>query len=215
MVEVEKISWWQTFDSYEPQNESQIKAKIVLETLSKLLLDNWWKLEEPILIWLQSKPWLWKTHLVKAFIESLNNSWIKTVTNQNDEHFLMMGKYKWSQVIVLDDFLKEFQEIKKWSHNTFWEIWSLQLQRFQDFLFYVYENHCVVILTSNFDIKDILTETTKTETQHWRLASRVEHLLANTHPIHIEWDDYRKKIATKWWKYGWLFSDALAQALWK
>lgn len=56
----------------------------------------------------------------------------------------------------------------------------------------------------NFDIKELLKRIGHMD-QKERLKSRVDHLLASTWVLHLEWDDHRKVLAQTGTRFSSLF----------
>lgn len=173
-----------TFDTYDPQNETQKVAKDFLQNLANYLISN--EVPDAVIIWIQSAPWLWKSHLFKSFKTHLENNQVTLTHNLNDPHFLMMEWYKKSKIILIDDLFQDLQSLD----NVKWPI----IDRLSKLIFDIYENKKLLLITSNFDIKLILDKISAADTV-WRLKDRITELLSHTKPIKLEWESYRIKKA--------------------
>lgn len=168
-------------------------------------------MSEPILIWVDWAPWLWKSHLCKALFQELQKLWLNVISNITDPYILSNWTFRESNIIILDDLFQSTQDLNNiWNS---WHDWMMMNNYLIKILFDVYENNKVLVVTSNFKILDILEKVSEHEKENKRLVSRIKHLLSHTHPITLTWTDYREILANKWWKYSWKFANALAKVL--
>jgi len=190
-----------SFDSFKSQNKSQEKAVVILRTLLDLLKKTSWNIEEPIVFWFYWKPWVGKTHLMKSFIKEVSDLGFLPYDVYNDKYFKTHSSYKWKRVLCLDDLFSEYSSIE--------DILWFEAKWLCDLLNYVYENKCLLLVSSNFNIIDLFNYVSKDD-NIWRTSSRLNHLLATTDSLEIEGRDYREIISEKGSKYANMIQAALS-----
>jgi len=187
-------SWFESFDT--KSNPTLERASRVLRKLAEAI-NNQWSLGEPMIVWLDWAPWLWKSHLLNAFSQSLLwNPGIVIAKPQNTHHFFAnSSNFTWSNVIITDDLFQRAWSLDDVFQKKDWGKGWYPAQKLPEFLFDLYDWRKIWIVSSNFDIKDVLENVAQLDGQ-WRLISRIQHLLASTWVLHLEWDDHRKVLAT-------------------
>lgn len=209
---MDTLKTWPDFSGFESfntkWNQTLERASRTLRKLSEVIIDNNWPLNEPMIVWLQGKPGLWKSHLITAFESSIQHvPWIKIL--RPDRQYWFSQKqcyYKASNVIIFDDLFQEFQSL--------WDVFAEEpfLRRIKDsevqclpeFIFDLYDGKKLWVVSSNFDIKEILKRVGDMDKQE-RLKSRIEHLLASTWVLLLEWEDHRKVLAQTGTRFKSLF----------
>lgn len=181
----------ETFENYEYTNKKNEKIKESLKNFTEVLIKNKWDLGEPVIIWLQWNPWLWKTHLLRAMQNYLKENGIKFLSNQNNRFFFQKEKFleEENKIIFLDDL---FQDV--WSETEFekFDSWiEISKNYLKKLIFDLYENKKILIVSSNFDIKYILDLLSNGD-EIGRLKDRINELLWRVQTLKLEWDSYRK-----------------------
>lgn len=209
MKHLDTLKWpdFSGFDSFDSKwNPTLERASNTLKKLAQIIIDNNWTLDEPMIVWLHGKPWLWKSHLMDAFLKAIQGvKWSKITKPNNTQFFFNSGSnYKDSNIILTDDLFQRAASLNEVFQVRNWDKWWYPAQSLPDFLFDLYDGKKIWIVSSNFDIKDILGNVAQLDWQ-WRLASRIEHLLASTWVLHLEWDDHRKVLAQTGTRFSKLF----------
>ena len=161
-----------------------------------------------MIVWLQWAPWLWKSHLMEAFAKSINwVQWITTAKPTDTHHFFAMSSnYTGSNTIITDDLFQRAWNLGDVFDKKDWDKWWYPAQKLPNFLFDLYDWKKIWLVSSNFDIKDVLKRVAELDWQ-WRLTSRIDHLLATTWVLHLEWEDHRKVLATTGTRFKSLFNE--------
>jgi hypothetical protein len=190
------FSGFETFDTKD--NSTLIRARNTLKRLSELIIENNWPLNVPMIVWLHGKPGLWKSHLINAFELAIERvPWIKAYRPNRQYWFSQhQSKYRWANVIIFDDLFQEFQSIEDvFTIDSFLNtIKDYEVRSLPEFIFDLYDGKKLWVVSSNFDIKDILSRIGEMDKQG-RLKSRIDHLLASTWVLQLEWEDHRKVLA--------------------
>ncbi len=185
------------FESFDTKgNKTLEKASRILRKLAEAINENNWPLGEPMIVWLHWAPWLWKSHLIDAFSQSIQLApWINIARPGNTHHFFATNSnFTGANVIITDDLFQRAASLDDVFWKKDWDKWWYPAQKLPDFLFDLYDGKRIWIVSSNFDIKDVLKNIAQLDWQG-RLTSRIEHLLASTWVLHLEWEDHRKVLA--------------------
>lgn len=179
-----------TFEQFKTEgNKSLEYARDFLSWLWKFLIERKWVLWQPVIIGIQGAPWVWKTHLIKALKDQLNWAWIHFFDSSEKQFLLSVTqefKGKENFIVIADDILQRFSNLNQCPKQEF--VWLGEA------IYELYERNWVLIVTSNFDIREIFAKVAATD-DIWRLKSRCNQLLGSIQPIHIEAPDYREKLA--------------------
>ena len=185
----ETINGNNSFENYIPSNETQKFAKEWLENLTEYIIENNLHFEEPAIIWIEGKPWLWKSHLLNAIKLELSKNNI-IFSHNTDEYFLQNWAYSQSNIIIIDDLFKDLKSLKELNSISS----RIVLNQIEKMIFDLYEKNKILIVSSNFNIKDILEKLSEWD-DVWRLKDRITELLWHVQPIKITWKSYRIKKA--------------------
>jgi len=208
-LDISNWSDFSGFDSFNTKwNQTLERASNTLKRLSKEIISNNWPLDEPMIVWIHGKPGLWKTHLIRAFERSITwVTWINILRPNRRYWFSQMqNAYRAANVIIFDDLFQEHQTLD----NVFEEdkftkqIKDPEVCGLPEFIFDLYDGKKLWVVSSNFDIKEILKRVGNMDQQE-RLKSRVDHLLASTWVLHLEWEDHRKVLAKTGTRFSKLF----------
>lgn len=208
-LDISNCSDFSGFDSFDTKwNQTLERALNTLKRLSNAIIENKWPLDEPMIVWLHGKTGLWKTHLISAFERSITwVNWIKILRPNRRYWFSQMQRdYRVANVIIVDDLFQEHQTLE----NVFAEdkflnrIWDPEVRGLPEFLFDLYDGKKLLVVSSNFDIKELLWRIGNMDQQE-RLKSRIDHLLASTWVLHLEWEDHRKVLAATGTRFTKLF----------
>lgn len=183
------------------------EAKRIMTILLKEVVKKWWKLDEPLIVGIHSWPGRWKSHLIAAFEKWLQDAGVQFCSSHKDEYLLTQKKSEyWKHWIIISDDLLQWtsalpRNIKDTSNS-----WWYDFQALPDLLFDIYDWKKIWIVSSNFDIAEILDRVAESDTVG-RLKSRVRHLLASVQPINLDTaPDHREVLAQQWTRAAQLFS---------
>lgn len=94
MKHLDTLKWpdFSGFDSFDSKwNPTLERASNTLRKLAQIIIDNNWTLDEPMIVWLHGKPWLWKSHLMDAFLKAIQGvKWSKITKPNNTQFFLIV-----------------------------------------------------------------------------------------------------------------------------
>jgi len=161
-----------------------------------------------MIVWLHWAPWLWKSHLISAFETSIQNiPWVKIHKPHKKFGFSQhQDRYRDASIIINDDLFQDFQSLDDvFAIDAFLKkIQEAEVRHLWEFIFDLYDGKKIWIVSSNFDIKEVLKRVGDMDSQD-RLKSRIAHLLATTGVLQLEWDDHRKVLANTGTKFSKLF----------
>ena len=199
--EVHPFAWFDSFDT--KNNPTLEKAKNTLEKIAEKIRKEW-HLNYPMIVWLQWKPWLGKSHLIEAFEAAIQwVIWVKCHRPDKKYWFPQQRtRYKQANVIISDDLFQELDTLDQAFTGVFEQTYTTKA--LPEFLFDLYEGRKIWVVSSNFDIKEILNRVSAMDWKD-RLTSRVKHLLASTGTVHLEGDDHREILANTGTRFTKLF----------
>lgn len=184
------------FESFDAKgNQTLVRASGTLRKLAEAINKDW-SLDEPMIVGLHGAPWLWKSHLLNAFATCIHWALWITIAKPTNTHnfFATKSNYTDSNIIITDDLFQRAWNLSEVFGAKDWDKWWYPAQKLPDFLFDLYDGEKIWVVSSNFDIRDILGKIAELDWQ-WRLKSRIGHLLASTWVLRLEWDDHRKVLA--------------------
>lgn len=213
--ETPKIDTSKYFDWFDTKwIKELIEAKAVMETLLEQLVQNGGKLWEPLIVWIHSWPWKGKSHLLSALEKGLQDTQVTHMATHRHEYGIPQQKklYKAVPVIITDDLFQWTNSLPKHMSDT-GNKWWYEYTWLPELIFDIYEGNKVWIVSSNFDIHDILERVAESDTE-WRLKSRIAHLLASVQPLNLNAaPDHREILAEQGTKLTKIFAGAVARAL--
>ena len=171
----------ETFDNLIPQTEKQIKAKNTMLWVLRVIREKWLPLEKPLMVMLHSKPWRWKSHLMRSLMNELWKLNIEYKFCSNPWGSLWKNHIAW-KVCFIDDLYADKQSIEHLNQYDYW--------RLEEVLFDVYDNNKILVLSSNFSLNDIL-EFIKKYDSIGRIASRLTEFISYCPDLEIDWEDQR------------------------
>ncbi|MBP9779977.1 hypothetical protein KBD33_05150, partial [Candidatus Gracilibacteria bacterium] len=185
------------FESFDTKgNKTLEKASRILRKLAEAINENNGPLGEPMIVGLHGAPGLGKSHLIDAFSQSIQLApGINIARPGNTHHFFATNSnFTGANVIITDDLFQRAASLDDVFGKKDWDKGWYPAQKLPDFLFDLYDGKRIWIVSSNFDIKDVLKNIAQLDGQG-RLTSRIEHLLASTGVLHLEGEDHRKVLA--------------------
>lgn len=191
-----------------------IQSRAIMTALLEELIKNKGKLWEPLIVWIHSWPWRGKSHLIKAFESGLTDAKIPHIATHKDKYTLAQKQYDYKKVpvIITDDLFQWANTLPKGMDDNL-NPWWYDLQALPELIFDIYDGNKVWVVTSNFDINEILSRVAEADTV-WRLKSRVHHLLASVQPLNLNTaPDHRELLAQKGTGLKKRFAQAAASAL--
>ncbi len=195
------FAWFDTFDTKE--NPTLVRAKNTLRKLAEIIRKDWF-LNEPMIVGLQWKPWLGKSHLIQAFEAAIQ--WVSGIESHRPDKKYWFTQhqtlYRKANVIISDDLFQELSNLDLAFTGSFEQTYTTKA--LPEFLFDLYDGKKIWIVSSNFDIKEILQRISEMDWQD-RLKSRIKHLLASTGTLHLEGEDHRAVLAQTGTRYSELF----------
>jgi len=142
-----------------------------------------------IILW--GNPGVGKTHLQEAIVNHIaqvNPAVLaRLYLSRYDftlENLSSAFSYGGCPVILIDDMYARHQSVESLHPNT-------DLDSFKKFISRVYENRCLVIVTTNFQFKDGILQRVKSIDKIGRVTSRMNELMACSGEIHLKGPDYR------------------------
>lgn len=214
-LEITQIDTGKYFDWFDTKwIKELIEAKAVMGTLLEELVKNNGKLWEPVIVWIHSWPWRGKSHLLGAFEAGLKDTKIPHIATHRDKYLLSQSQHKYQSVpiIISDDLFQWTNTLPKNMLDTTNKWWS-DYKSFPELIFDIYEGKKVWVMSSNFDIHDILERVAESDTE-WRLKSRIAHLLASVQPLNLNTaPDHREILAERGTRLTSIFAGAAAKAL--
>jgi len=202
-------SYFSDFDTKEiPELEEAKRVMIIL--LQEIVSKNW-KLDEPIIIGIHSWPGRWKSHLISCLERWLRDANIGFCSTQNDQYLLSQKQhlYKQKSIIISDDLFQNSSILPRDIHDRWSPAWT-DFQSLPELIFDVYDWNKIWLLSSNFDIHDVLNRVAESD-DVWRLKSRITQLLWSVQPINLNTaPDHRETLAQEWTKLRSLFAKKVA-----
>ena len=197
---IDQVRSTSTFESFEPQNEVQEKAKQIMQDLvSKILTkvesaSGKLNFDHARLISISGKPGLGKTHLLEAFINEFRNNDIDPENliylsrgNFTGQNFMGDFAFDGKPIIVIDDLFSEHQSVDSFSS-------IIDIDTISKFLSFAYEDRRLIITSSNLASEEIFNKVKEVD-EVGRVTSRVNEMMAGLPEIKVEGKDYRTIIA--------------------
>lgn len=178
----------ETLDLFKPQTEKQQKALNNIRGLINLVEKYLAVPPKPIMFALHWKPWTWKTHLLKWFLNEIASKNIHYDFLYNPESLWSPSitlRPRSSQILAVDDLFANKQSIDKLD--------TYDYQALESVIFDIYSNRKIFIFTSNFSLWDLVEFINKYDKQ-WRLSSRIAEFVWICPDMEIDGEDYRKKV---------------------
>lgn len=172
----------ETLDWFNPQTEKQEKALQSIKGLVSLVEKFNAAPPKPIMFTLYWKPWTWKTHLLKWFINEIAKRNIKYDFIANPWVMLSVNN---SNIYVIDDLYACTQDLNKLS--------SFDYERLENVIFDIYGKRKILVFTSNFSLSEMVNFIKKHDKQG-RITSRINEFIWICPDLEIDWDDYREKV---------------------
>lgn len=100
------------FNSFDTKNNPTLeRARDTMQKLAQLIINNNWALGEPMIVGIQWKPWLGKSHLIRAFEKAISET-IKP--HRPDQHYgiAQIKDYKNHDIIISDDLFQEADSLE-------------------------------------------------------------------------------------------------------
>lgn len=186
-----------TFDSYIPQNDTQLEIKAGLEGLCPRISDALYhdlrfQFDAPRIYVLQGGPGTGKTHLLHAVYQ-----W-KPDPGKNVQPFQLNGCASYSISFEVSLWEREYAKISRsllLIDDLFHECRRReeignQMERFSRLVDYIYETRRVAIITTNYSFRNVIMRILEEYDPAGRVRSRLDNILTE---FHIPGSDYRIK----------------------
>ncbi len=193
------------FENFTAMHDSQAQAKAFLFELANQVVDaapvlaaDPHAFRRATLLFLHGKPGRGKTHLVEAFI----NEVLERAPGLRSLMVLSRGRFMYdyqttdspygdSSIVIIDDMYHDKMDVRELHPAT-------DVRSFMKFITDLYDNHRLVIVTSNFPLLNggIMGLVQKTDTIG-RIVSRAAEVMAGAGELELLGDDYRQRIASE------------------